>query len=58
METYKKIFIHRGSITRGYHIVETLFYKWRHWRHFKVIFIFYKGELRNYSKLYNLLYLL
>jgi len=51
MEEYKKIFIYRGSITRGYHTVETLFYRWRHWRHFKIIFIFYNGDLRNCSNI-------
>jgi len=47
MEAYRKIIIRRGSIKRGYHIVETLFYRWRNWRCFKIIFIFYNGELRN-----------
>jgi len=47
MEAYRKILIHRGSITRGYHTVEMLFYRWRHWRNFKIIFIFYNGELRS-----------
>jgi len=35
METYKKIFIHGGPITRRFRTVETLFYRWGHWKHFK-----------------------
>jgi len=46
MEAYRNIFIHRGSITRGHQTVETLFYRWRHWRYFKIIFIFYNGKLQ------------
>jgi len=38
MEAYRKIFIHGGSKTKVFHSLETLFY--RHWRHFKIIFIF------------------
>jgi len=39
IEAYKKIFIRGRSITKVlFHLLETLFY--RHWRHFKIIFIF------------------
>jgi len=40
MEAYRKMFIHGRSITREYHTVKMLFYRWWNWRHFKIIFFF------------------